>query len=220
MGSDRSVLGSRGEGATSPPRRRTSRASLSQLSLLEPAASRSRPDLDPTPPLARHPAAPRVLDKVRRARTFFPELDGVSIRVGITRAAAGFASRDDFWVWMNPSGLTLHTVAHELTHLVQNLGTIPKGEKSADLFALARHRTLVDEIPCYLKTPRSMASAWPQDRETIELLLHRTAREAVQYRDSGGRTYLRWFEEELRRRWKAHRTVAPSPGPQAIQLSL
>jgi len=193
---------------------------MPQLSLLEPRVG-SRPDLDPTQPLARHPSATRVLEKVRLVRTFFPELDGVSIRVGLTRAAAGFASRDEFWVWMNPSGLTLHTVAHELTHLVQNLGTIPKGEKSADLFALARHRTLVDEIPCYLKTPRSMQAAWTTDRTPIERFLHQTAQNAVEFRNEGGRNYLRWFETELVRRWteyQPYRVTTKTPDPVQIQI--
>ena len=179
-----------------------------------------RPDLAPTPPLARHPSCARVVERIRRARLFFPELDGIPIRVGLTRAAAGFAARNEFTIWMNPSGLTLHTVAHELTHLLQNLGHVPKGEKSADLFALARHRTLVDEMPCYLRVPRSMGAAWPRRREEIERLLHRTARDATSRRAAGHRTYLRWFEDELAERWEGSSDPFPLAPASGIQLGL
>ena len=195
------------------------RRTIPQLDLLANREDR-RPDLIPTPPLARHAACARVVERIRRARTFFPELDGIPIRVGLTRAAAGFAARDEFTVWMNPSGLTLHTVAHELTHLLQNLGQVPRGEKSADLFALARHRTLVDEMPCYLRVPRSMGSAWPHRREEIERLLHRTAKDAAVQRDAGHRTYLRWFEDELADRWQRCSAPAPTSLSSAVQLGL
>ncbi|MCA9757192.1 MAG: hypothetical protein KDA27_15410 [Candidatus Eisenbacteria bacterium] len=194
--------------------------SAPQLDLLRGRDEDRRPDLAPTPPLARHPSCPRVLDRIRRVRLFFPELDGISIRVGLTRAAAGFAAREEFMVWMNPSGLTLHTIAHELTHLLQNLGHVPKGEKSADLFALARHRTLVDEIPCYLKVPRPVRAAWPERREEIERLLHRTAREAVQERDNGCRTYLRWFERTFADRWFELAPPRVPSRPTTTQLGL
>ncbi len=183
------------------------RQSVPQLDLLE--AAPRRPDLDPTPPLARHGSCPRVLEMIRQVRIFFPELDGISIRVGLTRAAAGFAAKDEFMVWMNPRGLTRHTIAHELTHLLQNLDLVPKGEKSADLYALARHRTLVDEMPCYLKTPRAMTNEWPDRREEIEATLHRTAKEALVERENGRRRYLRWFEDVLAETWRPATVVAP-----------
>ena len=119
-----------------------------------------RADLRPTRALLRHASCPRVLDLVRQVRWFFPELDGKEIRVGLTRAAAGFAARNEDWIWINPYRLTRHTIAHELTHLLQNDGHVPQGEKSADLFALARHLSVVDDLPCYLVTPVSFQRAW------------------------------------------------------------
>jgi hypothetical protein len=144
--------------------------------------------------------------------------------VGLTRAAAGFASREDMWIWFNPHRLSLHTIAHELVHLLQNLDHVPRGEKSADLFALARHRTLVDDLPCYLQTPRSLRQQWTVQRPQIESLLHRTARDAAAKRSEGHRNYLRWFEGELATRWEDHEAAqhehrAPLPTvQQALRL--
>lgn len=188
------------------------------LPVISPAVP-SRGDLVPTRPLERHASCGRVLEAIRRVRVFFPELDGCCIKVGLTRAAAGFASREEDWIWINPRQLTYHTIAHELMHLLQNHELVPHGEKSADLFALARHRTLVDDLPCYLVTPASLKRAWSSRRGEIESLLHRTARDAVTAREEGCRTYLRWFEREIATRWEPGiRTPRSQTGLQADLL--
>jgi hypothetical protein len=189
--------------ASSPARRRRKAASSPQLGLWT-SALPSAPDLEPTAPLLRNPSCRRVLETTRHVRTFFPELDGYTLKVGLTKAAAGFASREEMYLWFNPHRLSLHTIAHELTHLLQNLGHVPRGEKSADLFALARHRTLVDDLPCYLVVPRSLRRQWSAQRPQIESILHRAARDAVARRTEGHRQYLRWFEEEVAARWDEH----------------
>jgi len=181
------------------------------LDLWSGPAPGGRPDLLPTKALVRHASCARLLDRVRHVRAFFPELDGASLKVGLTRAAAGFASREERYIWINPHRLTLHTIAHELTHLLQNEGHVPGGEKAADLFALARHSILVDDLPCYLRSPRSLKHAWLTRRADVCRLLHRTARDAVAARASGVRTYLVWFETELEARWERERFVDAAP---------
>jgi len=156
----------------------------------------------PTSALARHVSCARVLAMVRQVRGFFPELDGLCIKVGLTRRAAGLAAHEEPSIWMNPYRLTRHTIAHELTHLLQFRGLLPTGERAADLFALARHPVLADDTPWYLKVPRSMITAAGREREKVPGLLHATAREALLRRDEGHRTYLVWFEEEVARRWR------------------
>ncbi len=158
-------------------------------------------DLIPTRVLQRHPSCGRVLDMIRQVRLFFPELDGTSIKVGLTRSAAGFASRDEPWIWVNPHRLTRHTIAHEFVHLLQWRGHAPAGEKSADLVALARHPMLADDAPWYLRTPPAMHKAPVSWKPRISALLHELAREALRRREKGLRTYLRWFESELSKRW-------------------
>ena len=173
--------------------------------------------LVPTSALLRNPACPRVLQTVRHVRAFFPELDGIGIKVGLTRRAAGLAAREEPAIWINPYRLTRHTIAHELVHLLQFRKLLPLGERSADLYALARHWVLVDDSPWYLKVPRSMTTATGPLSAEVCGLLHGLACEALRRREAGLRTYLRWFETELDRRWRlvlvsAHRPAAPKQG--------
>lgn len=161
--------------------------------------------LYPTRALARHRSCPRVLDQVRLVRYFFPELGGLAIRVGLTRAAQGYASLEDDTIWMNPYRLTHLTVAHELIHLVQNRGSIPGGEKTADLHALARHLTLVDDLPGYLRVPPELVRRWKPGRLPFGRLLHETAKEAIAGSDGKPRRAIHLFEKRIDRRWEEAR---------------
>jgi len=205
--------------AGAKPRRK--RVRFEQLDLWSGASANNRAaDLVPTRPLLRHRSCGRVLEQIRHVRFFFPELDGVSLRVGLTRTAAGFASKEEPVIWVNPRRLTRHTIAHELVHLLQTRGLVPGGEKSADLFALARHAILADDVPSYLEVPRSLRQACATSPHLCHALMHCLAREAVARREGGHRTYLRWFEDELKVRWNELRASgrlaprAPQPSPQ------
>lgn len=145
---------------------------------------------------------------IRQVRLFFPELDGTCLKVGLTRSAAGFASKDEPWIWVNPYRLTRHTIAHEFVHLLQWRGLVPTGEKSADLFALARSPLLADDAPWYLRTPPAIHKAPVSWKPRISALLHELATEALRRREDGLRTYLRWFESELSKRWKQMQSEA------------
>ncbi len=189
------------------------------MELWSPGAYVPGADLVPTLALRRHPSCPRVLQTIRHVRVFFPELDGVGIRVGLTRRAAGLAGREEPAIWVNPYRLTRHTIAHELVHLLQFRGLLPLGERSADLHALARHRILVDDSPCYLKVPRGLTSATGPLSAKVPTLLHSLACEALRRRDTGLRTYLQWFEAEADRRWRELRAASRRPaGPMQAQL--
>jgi hypothetical protein len=203
-----------------PARQRRPRAKPAQLALWnrDDPEQQGRPDLQPTSVLLRHRSCARVLEMIRQVRLFFPELDGLSLRVGLTRSAAGLASREEPWIWVNPRKLTRHTIAHELTHLLQNQGLLPGGEKSADLHSLARHAYLADDLPYYLKLPRALRLVPVPERTELHGLLHQVARESLEQRAAGLRTYLKWFEEEMAQRWPAlaaTRAPAPSAAAQA-----
>lgn len=147
-------------------------------------------------------------------------MEGLTVRVGLTRTAAGFASREEPCIWINPHRLLRHTIAHELTHLLQNLGHVPGGEKPADLFALARSAVLVDDLPAYLEVPRSLRATWNAAPESARKLLHHTACDAVRARAEGQRYYLQWFERELRERWEQIHETIDTPEAPAEQPSL
>ena len=151
-----------------------------------------------TSALRRHRNRRDVEAKVRYCLHFFPELRARPFGVGVTRQAQGLASLDDFAIWLNPRALSLHTIAHELTHLMQADGRVPGGERACDLFALARHPSLNDSRPNYLDIPDDLfdergyytRTGWPT-------VLYVSARRAIDERASGRRTYIRWFEEHI-----------------------
>jgi hypothetical protein len=160
-------------------------------------ASRALPSagsLGITAPLERHRRGSEVMSKVRYVRRFFPELDDLALRIGLTRSAAGFAEIEGDRLWLNPHRLSLHTIAHELTHLLQGRGLVPRGERSCDLFALARNVTLVDALPYYLKVPRKLADHHGWLKPGAAAVLHELAVAAKARRESGERRYLLWFE--------------------------
>jgi len=152
-----------------------------------------------TTALRRHRARADVEARLRYCLTFFPELDGRSFGVGITKQALGLASLEDFTIWLNPSRLCLHTVAHELTHLLQALGKVPGGERACDLFALSRDPSLNDSRPNYLEVPDTIFDEKARPRHGWARVMHESARAALGQRAEGRRTYIRWFEREMAR---------------------
>jgi hypothetical protein len=156
-------------------------------------------DVHATGPLLRHPQGQLALRKVRYVRRFFPELDDLVLKVGLTRRAAGFADLEGLTLWLNPKHLSLHTIAHELVHLLQGRSLVPGGERSCDVYALARDVSLVDALPYYLRLPASLAGPGGWLRPGAARRLHELAREAVTRRAAGLRQYIRWFETEAQR---------------------
>lgn len=133
-------------------------------------------------------------------RGFFPELDGVTVRVGLVRKPGvlgwGSLHPDHPGIWVRPRRLDAFTIAHELTHLLQARGLVPRGERACDLWALARSPLLVDTPPAYLRVPQGLR------RQRLlaardAALLHRAAVDALLAREGGERNYLRRFEHEV-----------------------
>jgi hypothetical protein len=151
--------------------------------------------------LRRHRLRNDVLRRVDYVRRYFPELEGETITVGLTRAASGMAVPGGTRIWLNPSRLTYHTIAHELMHLLQrrDLG-IPSGEKACDVFSLARHWTLNDDRPSYIRIPLDMLDERGMLSDAWARTVFAIAREAVFLRSRGMRAYISFFEHELARR--------------------
>lgn len=160
-------------------------------------APRRAGDLVTTRQLEEHPSRGRVVRMVRFARRFFPELKDVTIKVGLARGADGYASLDEPKVWLNPRHLNYQTVSHELVHLLQWKGLVPMGERSCDVYSLARSLMLVDAAPVYLKIPANLLADNGELRPGAPRLLFNTAREALQRRSNGTRQYIRWFEKAI-----------------------
>ncbi len=179
---------------TGPRKRRRRRpAPLEQLAM----------DLGPERPrwrlsrlVERSPHRARVLERIEYVRRFYPELDGLSIRVGFAQkpGVLGWGSLDPErpGIWVRPRRLHLFTVAHELMHLLQARELVPRGERACDLFALARSPLLIDTAPSYLKLPRSLRRPTLTESQSHALCL--LAREALAAREAGDRRYLLRFE--------------------------
>jgi len=150
-----------------------------------------------TRPLARHRYRIALLEKLHYVRRFFPELDGRTIRVGLTRTAAGLAVPGGCELWVNPSQTTHHSLAHEFVHLLQGRNDIPKGEKSCDVFALARHWTLNDSTPFYVRVPAEFQTAAGEMQPESARIVCAVARRAIDMRKEGVRNYIAYFEKTL-----------------------
>ena len=150
---------------------------------------------------SRHAA--RIRQRLEFVRTFFPELDGVTVRVGIARKSGvlgwGSLDPDQPGVWVRPRRLDHFTIAHEFTHLLQARGLVPRGERACDLWALARSPLVVDHPPSYLKLPGWLRRVRRLDTAQATIL-STLAREAIAARMAGDRRYLQRFEREATRR--------------------
>jgi hypothetical protein len=155
------------------------------------------------------PHRSRIRERLEFVRRFFPELESATIHVGLAqkRGVLGWGSLDPErpGIWVRPRRLAYFTVAHELTHLLQARGLVPRGERACDLWALARSPLLNDSLPGYLRVPRALRA-----RDGIELgdasLLHDSARHAIEARSRGDRRYLTSFERVVA---AAYGEVAP-----------
>ncbi|MBU1699252.1 MAG: hypothetical protein KJ927_19970 [Candidatus Eisenbacteria bacterium] len=154
----------------------------------------------PSRALAAHPSRLRILRMVSYVLRYFPELHESVVRVGVTRGAAGRAVVGEPQIWLNPRNLSYQTIAHELIHVLQGREGVPNGERSCDLFSLARHHTLIDARPAYLKLPSRAFDLRHRPLPSVAPLMYATACEAVEKRCAGYRRYITWFENEIAKR--------------------
>jgi hypothetical protein len=151
-------------------------------------------------PALRSPYRERMRERLDFVRGFFPELNGITVRVGLVRKPGvlgwGSLDPDQPGVWVRPRRLDAFTIAHEFTHLLQARGLVPGGERACDLWTLARSPLLVDAPPGYLELPARLRRAralGPRDAA----LLHRLAAAALEARRAGDRNYLKRFERDV-----------------------
>ena len=141
----------------------------------------------------------RIVEHLEFARRFYPELEGIEIRIGLAqkRGVLGWGSLDPErpGIWVRPRRLQLFTIAHEFTHLLQARKLVPMGERQCDLWALARTPLLIDAAPNYLKMPRALRRGRPTNDQAHLLCL--TAREAIAAQQQGDRRYLVRFEATI-----------------------
>lgn len=131
------------------------------------------------------------------ARSYFPELAGETVKVGITINAPGKADIVGKGVFFRSRNVSYYVMGHELTHLLQGSGHVPKGERSCDLFTLARRVEFCDQAPNYIKVPRRLLDERGFIRKEFRGMVHETAKAALVRREMGRKNYIAWFEREL-----------------------
>jgi hypothetical protein len=171
----------------------------------------------------------RVLAMLQDSLRHFPELQGKTITVGVTRANLGSAvllsttSNADLTIRLNVRKLCYQTIGHEFMHLSQGLGRagaklprgaktrIPGGEKQCDIWTLARSRLFCDEPPTYLQLPKPLIENWSLYARPIRSLCIA----AIKKRQTN-RFYIRWLESEIKRLARS----TPAAEREPVQLTL
>lgn len=142
--------------------------------------------------------SPAQQDRIAWVRSYYPELEGQTITFALYDAMpyAGLCDWGRNIIKLSNDGAACtRTIAHELTHMVQHhLRTIPYGERSCDLWTLARSPALNSTPPCYLHLPPGLRRGW--DR-TSARYCHDLASMAIVERRNGRRQYIKWFEARL-----------------------
>lgn len=136
----------------------------------------------------------RLEKMVSESLCFFPELDGRKLRIGLTKSYLGTATRGEDKINLNPRNLTYNTIGHELMHLVQGMRGIPQGEKSCDVFTIARSPLFLDRPPTYIKMPKRIKDNWNEYKNEIG----RLCAEALELRKKR-KKYMVWLEREIRK---------------------
>jgi len=132
----------------------------------------------------------------------FPELNDVTLRVRMKKMRSAIAEYDyrTRRISIDPrpfepddNNLLPSVLAHETMHAVQHIDrTVPYGERSCDIFMLAR-------LPTYLYPKnRDFYVAIPKKVLSSPERISQTAKKALELRKRGMRNYIVWFESELK----------------------
>ena len=157
------------------------------------------------PRFAAHRHAAPVADLVLSFLPRFPELDETEFELDLLPSSSwllGLAEqdRDPPRIRLRPARPTnptlTYTIPHELTHLLQlPLRLVPDGERSCDVYAMARAGDRFLVPPGYVRVPRGARDDWNRWSITAAVL----AREALTRRSEGTRTYIAWWERSFLR---------------------
>jgi hypothetical protein len=135
----------------------------------------------------------QFLLRLDEARSYFPELDGHCVKLGITLNADGKADLEGKGIFFRSRNVSYYVMGHELTHLLQQMEGLPKSERSCDIFTMAKTVLFCDEAPNYVKVPKGMVDENHFILEHYRGFVHRTARSAAALRRAGKKFYISWF---------------------------
>lgn len=136
-----------------------------------------------------HPKAGEIMEKVKIALEYFPEIDEITLSRCGTRGtfAIAWANKKNKEVSFNIEYFpSFNTIFHELGHILQGLTPIPSGEEACTIFALSR-------IPDHLIESYDLPYLGLVPVENIRDY----CKLAIQQRESGNRTYIKWLRERI-----------------------
>src|SRR2546427_7738638 len=151
-----------------------------------------------------HRHADALADLTYACLGLFPELDGLDFEMDLLPYSSRYLGLTDHdrsppRVRLRPARPTnpslTYTIPHELTHLLQRpAGFAPMGERSCDVYAMARAGTHMLVPPGYVRVPMAAREDWRRWNASAAAL----ARDAIRQRDEGLRTYIAWWEAAFR----------------------
>jgi len=129
----------------------------------------------------------------------FPELNPKEIKFSYTKnfacAMTLKATEGRFNIGYNPKyPLFYHVLGHELMHFAQEFGDVPHGEKSCDVYTLARSELFTDRPPGYLPIPSAIIDNWPYYAIDIRNLCI----QAIEVRKTN-KQYIKWVTKEIQK---------------------
>ena len=134
-----------------------------------------------------------IFKKSQMVLPLFPELKGDKFKIGLTTSLGTVAraytrlAPDQIKIGINPINKTISyfTLGHELTHFVQHISDIPSGEKTCDIWTIARNELFLDETPSYLKIPLFIHDNWNKYANAIRELCIKS----IKYRNEHPRAH-------------------------------
>lgn len=129
----------------------------------------------------------------------FPELHPKVIKFSYTSnfacAMTLKATEDTYNIGYNPNeSLYYGVLGHELMHFAQLYGKIPHGEKSCDVFTMARSELFMDHPPCYLIKGNEVYDNWSKYAADVRQLCI----QAIEVRKTN-KQYIKWVTKEIRK---------------------
>ena len=155
----------------------------------------------------------------------FPELARIDFELDVLPSSSWFLGITDHGppvprVRLRPARPTnptlTSTIAHEFTHLLQiPLRLVPQGERSCDLYALARAGERFLSPPGYMRVPRIARDAWTEWSDVAADL----AKQALERRTAGERRYIAWWEAEMRAQCRGRESNPLKTDLQSVTLA-
>ena len=129
----------------------------------------------------------------------FPELNPKEIKFSYTSniacAMTQKATEDKFNIGYNPKyPLFYNVIGHELMHFAQEFGDVPHGEKSCDVYTLARSELFTDCSPGYIPLPIEIVTSWSKYAADVRQLCIK----AIEVRKTN-KQYIKWVTKEIKK---------------------